>query len=151
MGEEYGETRGCAGRVVRTGSLPKNYRLLLEVVRAERGRHLTAHEIYVEARSRQPTLGFATVHRGLIRLCELGDIMKIEMPGRDAAWYEAAAPAHAHLQCLECGAMVDVEYHTPEQTLASIAAGAGLEITSEVVMFRGRCSRCARRSQQIAR
>jgi Fur family ferric uptake transcriptional regulator len=131
-------------------SLPKNYKLLLEIVSSEHGRHLTAHEVYVEARIRQPAIGFATVHRGLIRLCELGEVMKIETPGREAAWYEAAAKAHAHLQCVECGAIVDVEYATPERTRAAIASRTGLEISGEVLMFRGRCRGCAGLSQAQA-
>src|ERR1700730_7103838 len=57
-------------------SLSLNYQLLREIVQSERGRHWTAHEVYVEARKRRPAIGFATVHRGLIRLCELAAVMK---------------------------------------------------------------------------
>jgi len=117
-------------------------------VQAERGRHWTAHEVYVEARKHRPAIGFATVHRGLIRLCELAEVMKIETPGREAAWYEAAAQPHAHLLCVDCHAVVDVDYHTSQRTLSAIAARSGLEISAEVVTFRGRCAPCALRQAQ---
>ena len=150
MGGEHREKPILTGYGRGGRALPKNYGLLLEIVRAERGRHLTAHDVYIEARGRQPAIGFATVHRGLIRLCELGDVMKIEAPGREAAWYEAAAPAHAHLQCIGCGAIVDVDYRTPERTRAAIAAEGGLEISGEDLIFHGRCPSCARSSHQPA-
>lgn len=127
-------------------SVPRNYQLLRQIVESEHGRHWTAHEVYVEARKRQPTIGFATVHRGLIRLCELGAVMKIETPGREAAWYEAATEPHAHLLCVECHGVVDVDYHTSPRTVAAIAARSGLEISDEVVTFRGRCAACAARA-----
>jgi Fe2+ or Zn2+ uptake regulation protein len=117
-------------------------------VQSERGRHWTAHEVYVEARKRRPAIGFATVHRGLIRLCELAEIMKIETPGREAAWYEAAAQAHAHLLCDDCHGVVDVDYQTSQRTLTALAARNGLEISAEVVTFRGRCAACRNRVTQ---
>ncbi len=116
-------------------------------MQSERGRHWTAHEVYVEARKHRPAIGFATVHRGLIRLCELAQVMKIETPGREAASYEAAAQPHAHLLCDDCHAVVDVDYHTSQRTRTAIAARNGLEISAEVVTFRGRCAPCARRAR----
>ena len=113
---------------------------------SERGRHWTAQEVYDEARKRRPTIGFATVHRGLIRLRELAAVMKIDVPGREAAWYEAAVEPHAHLLCDDCHAVVDVDFHTSQRTRAAIAARSGLEISVEVVTFRGRCSPCASRA-----
>jgi Fe2+ or Zn2+ uptake regulation protein len=127
-------------------SLPRNYQLLRELVESEHGRHWTANDVYVEARKRRPNFGYTTVHRGLIRLCELGVLMKIETPGAEAAWYEAAAQPHAHLLCVDCHGIVDVDYHTSKKMLAAIAAGTGLEIRDEVVTFRGRCSPCVARS-----
>jgi Fe2+ or Zn2+ uptake regulation protein len=115
-------------------------------VQSEHGRHWTAQEVFLEARKRRPTIGFATVHRGLIRLRDLAAIMKIEVPGRDAAWYEAATRPHAHFLCVDCHAVVDVDYHTSRQARAAIAARSGLEISDEIVTFRGRCSQCAARA-----
>jgi Fe2+ or Zn2+ uptake regulation protein len=122
--------------------LPKNYALLRDVVDSTPALHRTAHEVFLEARRRQPTIGYATVHRGLTRLCELGVILKVEVPGGDAAWYEPAAPPHAHLICEGCRRVVDVHYHTPSRLLTGLAAREGLELDSEVVVFRGRCHDC---------
>jgi Fe2+ or Zn2+ uptake regulation protein len=124
--------------------LPKNYELIREIVLAGgRGTHRTAHDVYLAARVRQPQIGFATVHRGLIRLCDLHEIMRIEVAHGEAAWYEPPAPAHAHLLCEQCGALVDVDYATSERVLRSIADREGVRIAGEVLTFRGLCRTCA--------
>jgi len=129
-------------------SLPKNYQLLRDIVwTAGRGAHQTASDIYSMARRRQPGIGFATVHRGLGRLCELGEIMKIEVPSGDAAWYEPPAPAHSHLFCETCGELHDVDYALPRRTLRAIAEREGVRIATEAVTFRGLCKDCAREAR----
>jgi Fe2+ or Zn2+ uptake regulation protein len=149
----YFESLGTTTRKVRASgggrSLPRNYQLLRELVESEPGRHWTANEVYLEARKRRPKIGYTTVHRGLIRLCELETLMKIETPGGEAAWYEPATQPHAHLLCVDCQGIVDVDYHTSKQMLAVIAAGSGLEISEEIVTFRGRCPPCVARRAAI--
>jgi len=123
--------------------LPPNYRTVLEVVEeAGPGGHLTAQEIWVRARALQPRIGFATVHRGLIRLHELRAVMKIDVPGEASAVYEPAASPHAHFRCTGCGAITDIEYAVPAQTLRRLAERHGLAIEREAVTFTGRCANC---------
>lgn len=122
--------------------LPKNYELLRTILASEPASHRTVHEIFLEARRRNPKIGYATVHRGLARLHELGLILKIDVPGRDAAWFEIAAPAHAHLLCDSCHRIVDVRYQVAPRVVAGLETREGLEITSEIVVFRGRCHDC---------
>ncbi len=123
--------------------LPKNYALIRKIVeRAGPGTHQTAHDIYLRARALQPAIGFTTVHRGLGRLCRLGHVMKIELANADAAWYEPPSPAHAHLVCDACGAVVDVDYATSVRVLQNVAEREGVRIDAETITFRGLCGRC---------
>ncbi len=123
--------------------LPANYRIVLDVVEeAGCGSHATAQDIWVRARARQPRIGFATVHRGLIRLHELGAVMKIDVPGEASAVYERAASPHAHLRCIGCGAITDLEYAVPPQTVRRLAERHGVAIEGEAVTFTGRCADC---------
>ncbi|MFY9779979.1 MAG: transcriptional repressor [Candidatus Baltobacteraceae bacterium] len=124
--------------------LPRNYELIREIVLAAGcGSHQTAGDIFAKARERRPAIGYATVHRGLARLCELGAILKIEIPSGDAAWYEPPAPAHAHLFCTRCGELVDVDYVAPQQTLRALAQREAVRIAAAIVTFRGLCRPCA--------
>ncbi|MEA2786836.1 MAG: Fur family transcriptional regulator, ferric uptake regulator [Candidatus Eremiobacteraeota bacterium] len=123
--------------------LPPNYRTVLDVVEeAGRGSHVTAHDIWVRARALQPRIGFATVHRGLIRLHELGAVMKIDVPGGASAVYEPAASPHAHFRCTVCGAITDLEYAVPAQTVRRLAERHGVAIEGEAVTFTGHCADC---------
>jgi Fe2+ or Zn2+ uptake regulation protein len=126
--------------------LPANYELVRGIILAgstERdGMHQTATQIYELARRRQPTIGFATVHRALARLCDMGLVLKIDVPDGDAAWYEPPSEPHAHLVCDACGSLVDVHYQPSARTMRDVAAREGIEIRSESVTFRGRCSGC---------
>ncbi len=123
--------------------LPPNYRTVLDVVEeAGRGSHVTAQDIWVRARALQPRIGFATVHRGLIRLHELGAVMKIDVPGGASAVYEPAASPHAHFRCTGCGAITDLEYAIPPQTVRRLAERHGVAIEGEAVTFTGRCADC---------
>jgi Fe2+ or Zn2+ uptake regulation protein len=124
-------------------ALPANYGTVLDVVEAAGpGSHLTAREIWVRARALQPRIGFATVHRGLIRLHELGTVMKIDVPGEASAVYEPAARPHAHFRCTGCGAIDDLDYAVPPRTLRALAERHGVAIEREAVTFTGRCAAC---------
>jgi Fe2+ or Zn2+ uptake regulation protein len=124
-------------------ALPPNYRTVLDVVeQAGPGSHLTAQEIWVRARRQQPRIGFATVHRGLIRLHELGAVMKIDVPGEASAVYEPAASPHAHFRCNRCGLLADFDFAVPSETLRALAERQGVTIEHETVTFTGRCKDC---------
>src|SRR5579864_7056882 len=78
-----------ANAVTSQPSLPKNYRLIYEIVEEGGiGCHLTHSEIYAKARKRRPGIGFSTVYRGLERLRDLGLVSEVNVPGGGAAAYE---------------------------------------------------------------
>lgn len=126
------------------GALPPNYRTVLQVVeQAGAASHLSAHSIWERARAVQPRMGFATVHRALIRLHELGALLKIDVPGEASAVYEPAARAHAHFRCTACGTIADLDYTVPADTIRDLAERHGVAIERETVTFAGRCASCA--------
>jgi len=129
---------------LKPASLPKNYQLIYDIVEASGiGRHLSPSDIYAKARKRRPGIGFSTVYRGLERLCDLGLVSELHVPGVDGATYEPSGPRHAHFRCNECGAIEDVEYAIPARTLKALALQHGFHIEGERVTFEGQCSSCA--------
>jgi Fur family ferric uptake transcriptional regulator len=124
-------------------SLPKNYRLIYDIVRASGiGRHLTMADVFSRAAEARPGIGYSTIYRGLVRLRDLGMIAEIVVPGADSATYEPAGPSHAHVRCSGCGTIVDVAYAISPRVLRSVAAGTGFAIESGNVTFAGRCADC---------
>lgn len=129
---------------VSTADLPANYRTVLEVVASYgEGRHGTAQDIYARARERRPKIGFATVHRALARLHQLGLILKLEISGADSALYEPVTGDHAHFRCTVCGAVEDVAYACDPGTRGAIERQYGVAIRGESITFTGLCPRCA--------
>jgi Fe2+ or Zn2+ uptake regulation protein len=124
--------------------LPANYRVVLDVVNAiEPGSHVTAQEIYLQARERQPRIGFATVHRSLARLSETGQLLKLDIPGAPSAIYEPATASHAHFRCTACGTIADLAFALPAATRETIAAQHGMHIEDAAVTFTGTCRACS--------
>jgi len=125
--------------------LPANYRVVLDVVNdIAHGSHITAQEIFTRARARQPRIGFATVHRSLARLSDLGYLLKLDIPGAPSAIYEPATAPHAHFRCTSCGEVSDLDFALPASTRESIAAQHGMRIADEAVTFAGTCRTCSR-------
>jgi Fur family ferric uptake transcriptional regulator len=125
------------------GALPKNYRLIYDIVQQSGiGRHLTMSEIFSRAAASRPGIGYSTVYRGLVRLRELGLIAEIVVPGADSATYEPVGPSHAHVRCTACGDIHDVAYALPARVLKNVAADTGFTIDSGNVTFAGLCAGC---------
>ena len=126
-----------------TRELPPNHRAVLEVVSEYgAGKHATASDVYQRARALRPGIGFATVHRALTRLHELGFILKLDLAGSDAAIYEPATAPHAHFRCTACGTVADVDYACDAATLAALERRHGVAIRGEAMTFSGRCASC---------
>jgi Fe2+ or Zn2+ uptake regulation protein len=125
-------------------SLPKNYQLIYKIVEESGlGRHLTPSQIYAKALKRRPGIGFSTIYRGLERLCDLGLVSELCVPGVDAATYEPSGPRHAHFRCSKCGEIEDVAYAIPTRAIKALALQHGFKIENERVTFEGRCAVCA--------
>ncbi|MEO6834887.1 MAG: transcriptional repressor [Candidatus Tumulicola sp.] len=124
-------------------SLPKNYRLIYEIVEAGgKGCHLAPSNINTKALKRQPSIGLSTIYRGLKRLRDLGLVSELYVPGADSATYEPGGAQHAHFRCSACGKVEDVAYAIPARTIKGLALQHGFAIDSERVTFEGRCAAC---------
>ncbi len=123
--------------------LPKNYRIVYDVIKsAGHGVHFTMNEVFLQAKRRQPRIGFSTVYRGIARLRDIGCIDEIDLPGSDSAVYELKGAPHAHFRCERCGRVEDVPYQLPPRTIATLSARSGATIASAVVALRGTCRNC---------
>jgi len=127
-----------------TTRLPTNYaRIYALVCEQVPGHHRTAHELYVEAHKRFPTMGISTVYRGLARLRDMGLVEEIVVPGGDSAVYERAAPPHTHFHFSSCGDVQDVAYQLPSNVLRRLSRAQANQITDVSVTFHGICRGCA--------
>ncbi|MGI3901735.1 MAG: Fur family transcriptional regulator [Janthinobacterium lividum] len=126
-----------------TRRLPANYQLVYDVVRdLEPGLHAPASDIFTRAKSRKSTLGYSTVYRALDRLCHLGLVLELHLPGMNAALYEQARAGHAHFVCRSCGRIEDVECEVPSDAIHSLVEERDGDVEEIILTVHGRCTHC---------
>ena len=129
--------------------LPANYRLVYDVVRAqEPGLHAPAGDIFARAKAMKATLGYSTVYRALDRLCRMGLVLELHVPGLNAALYEQARAGHAHFVCRGCGRIEDVECDVPAGAIQSLVRARGGEVDDITLTVHGRCTTCRSRTAE---
>ena len=114
--------------------------LVLETVKKLQ-RHVTADEVFEEIVKEYPSIGRGTVYRNLQRLCEQGEIRKVEVP-EGADYYDIILKPHYHIRCVKCGKMFDVDMPYIDNLETSVKDFHGFSEVSHDIMFKGICADC---------
>ena len=123
--------------------MTKQRRAVLEVI-CEGKRHLTAEEIFIEAKKKLPTISRATVYNNLHALVADKQIRRIT--GEDASdRYDSSYIPHGHLFCTGCQQVFDFNVPSFSETLEEIV---GTEIESYELKVRYLCDACKRARQE---
>ncbi len=83
------------------------YKELILQILHESDEHLTAEQIFLQAKERQPAIVMATVYNNLATLTEEHVVRKMRVHGQ-ADRYDKNTMDHDHLICDKCGALLDV-------------------------------------------
>jgi len=107
------------------------------------GSHLSTEELYLRLRSKNPRIGYATVHRTLKLFAECG-IAEQRHFGDGQARYEASDldEHHDHLICISCGKIVEFEDSRIEQLQEEVARQHGFSIERHRLELYGCCESC---------
>ena len=81
--------------------------VILDVLKKGRV-HLTAEEVYREARKALPTVSLGTVYRNLNFLRDHGMAREIRSGDVESVRFEASRDLHAHFHCRSCRAILDI-------------------------------------------
>ncbi len=82
-------------------------RIILEELRKLKT-HPTADELYSIVRERLPQISLGTVYRNLELLSEAGEILKLELSGKQKR-FDGDIRHHHHFRCKDCGKVMDVD------------------------------------------
>ena len=107
------------------------------------GSHISTEELYLRLRSKNPQLGYATVHRTLKLFAECG-IAEQRHFGDGQARYEASDldEHHDHLICVTCGRIVEFEDPRIERLQEEVARHHGFSIERHRLELYGCCESC---------
>lgn len=120
--------------------LTKQRQAVLQVIR-ESNEHLTANEVFEDARRILPGISFATVYNSLRYLKNEGLIGEVRF-GADAARYDRKLTRHDHAICNNCEKLVDLELSIPNGLLKEAAKRSRFEAESIEFTLRGLCPEC---------
>jgi Fur family ferric uptake transcriptional regulator/Fur family peroxide stress response transcriptional regulator len=120
--------------------LTKQREVVLQVIR-EANEHLTANEIFDNAKILLPTISFATVYNSLRFLKDAGHIAEIQF-GNGASRFDRKLTRHDHAICNKCGKLVDLELDFPSELVQTAAAASNFKPESLEFTLRGLCPKC---------
>jgi Fe2+ or Zn2+ uptake regulation protein len=123
--------------------LTKQRQTVLRVIR-ESDKHLTANEVFDDARRLMPCISFATVYNSLNYLKKEGLIGEIKF-GTNANLYDRNLTRHDHALCNGCGKLVDLELSIPKKLLEEAAARSKFVPDTIELTLRGLCPECSER------
>ena len=121
--------------------LTKQREVILRVIREATG-HLTANEVFDDARLRMPGISFATVYNSLRYLKNEGLIGEVRF-GKDATRYDRKLDRHDHAICDECGKLVDLDLRIPNALIREAAEVSKFSAGSIELTLHGLCPECA--------
>lgn len=107
-------------------------------------RHLSAEEVYVLVKNKNPEIGLATVYRTLDILAEIGILQKNDF-GDGRSRYEFSRKDehhHHHLICLRCGTVSEFDDDLLESLEAVIAKRNQFKVMDHDLKFYGYCHDC---------
>lgn len=109
---------------------------------------MTAEEIFIAVKEKNPTIGLATVYRTLDMLHQLEVVKKI--PFRDGmSRYDLIRSADeyqpSYLLCLECGKIIEINDPIIEPTKQQVENSYQFKIATYQLTFHGICEECIER------
>ena len=120
--------------------LTKQREVVLQVITAA-DEHLTANEVFVNAKLLLPSISFATVYNSLRFLKDAGHIAEIRF-GNGASRFDRMTSRHDHAICTKCGKLVDIEMEHPPELVALAARYSNFKPESLEFTLRGLCPDC---------
>jgi Fur family ferric uptake transcriptional regulator/Fur family peroxide stress response transcriptional regulator len=123
--------------------LTKQREVVLQVIR-DSDNHLTANEVFDEAKSLLPTISFATVYNSLRYLKDAGHIAEIQF-GNGASRFDKMTSRHDHAICVKCGKLVDMELELPSELVKIAENFSQFKLESIELTLRGLCPNCNQR------
>lgn len=122
--------------------LTKQREVVLQVIRNSEN-HLTANEVFDEAKSLLQTISFATVYNSLRYLKDAGHITEIQF-GNGASRFDRMTSRHDHAICVKCGKLVDMELELPDELVKLAAEFSKFKPESLELTLRGLCPECSK-------
>lgn len=119
----------------------KQREAVLRVIR-DSEEHLTANEVFENARRILPGISFATVYNSLRYLKNEGHIAEVRF-GAESTRYDRTLGRHDHAICNKCGKLVDLDIPVQPSVFKRAAELSQFKAESIELILRGLCPDCS--------
>jgi len=123
----------------------KQKELILNCLKSNIHRHMTAEEIYMNLATTGNKVGIATIYRNLTSLVEESKVKKFNMENTSCYQYmeqEEACKNHYHLKCVNCNKIYHIESPELDKVNKAIGESNDFFIDNQQVILYGRCKEC---------
>jgi Fur family ferric uptake transcriptional regulator len=102
---------------------------------------ISAQDLYVELRTRDQSMGLATVYRALEGL-KLGGLIQVRIVANGEALYSLVQEDKHHLVCLQCGGTIPIEGCPVHELEKELNKSYQFKIYYHMLEFFGLCTQC---------
>ena len=104
--------------------------------------HFEVEQLIEKLKEAGKAVSRATVYRTLSKLVDAGLLRRIEVGSKTVYDHDYGYPAHDHLVCEQCHAMIEFQNPKLDEVLREVAGGHRFQAESRVLVIRGLCSEC---------
>ena len=108
--------------------------------------HPTANDVLKAVHEQDPAVSRATVFRVLAEAAQSGELQRLALAGSSDC-FDITLRTHAHMVCLGCGAVCDVETPDTNSLKENAVLVSGGRIDACHVQFFGLCPECNQKNQ----
>lgn len=104
--------------------------------------HISIDELYTTLREKFASISLATLYKNVHAMMGVNLIREVKLSGQKSK-YEIDKETHAHLLCISCGELKDIEFN-PQQLLQFASAQSAYTTNDISVVISGVCPCCQR-------
>jgi Fur family ferric uptake transcriptional regulator len=120
--------------------LTRSQQKVLELLQ-QLNKAISAQDIYSQLRQREQNMGLATVYRSLEVLKTQSLIKGMNLPNGEAVYSLMPSDRH-HLNCLNCGALIQIDSCPLHNLNTSLEQSYNFKIQYHTLEFFGLCGQC---------
>jgi Fur family ferric uptake transcriptional regulator len=104
--------------------------------------HFDAEQLIDGLKQAGSNVSRATVYRTLGKLVDAGLLRRLELGARTTYEHDYGYPQHEHLQCDQCGKIIEFQSPTIENLIDEVARQHQFQASGHSFVIRGTCAEC---------
>ncbi len=113
---------------------------ILKVLNKGPRSHVTAKDVFETTRSKQPSMGFATVYRFLKKTSQFGITSEVRIGCAPARYELKTKDHHHHIVCTQCGKIIEFQNNIIEKQIKKISKDYHFLMEHHIFELYGRCA-----------